>query len=122
VVIVAGRGRISKDPARRVRRHADPLPLRVITAAPVKQPALPKTMPLGRKWPAQTRAWWRMWRESPLSETFTATDWSELLDTALLHAVLWSGNTKVAGEVRLRVAKFGAETPALSICWIPRAR
>lgn len=30
------------------------------------------------------------------------------MDTALLHAELWSGNGAVASELRLRVAKFGA--------------
>lgn len=38
----------------------------------------------------------------------TGTDWDFLLDTALLHAELWSGNRSVAAELRLRVAKFGA--------------
>ncbi|MDM3894761.1 hypothetical protein [Mycobacterium intracellulare] len=60
------------------------------------------------KWPAQTRAWWKMWAESKLAEKFTANDWSELLDTARLHAAFWSGDLKVAPELRLRVAKFGA--------------
>ena len=49
-----------------------------------------------------------MWGESPLSADFTATDWSELLDTAVLHARYWKGDVKVAPELRLRVAKFGA--------------
>jgi hypothetical protein len=83
---------------------------------PVQQPPLPAlwfTDPLTEKrrrfaWPAQTKAWWKMWGESPLSADFTATDWSELMDTALLHARFWSGNLSVAGELRLRVAKFGA--------------
>jgi hypothetical protein len=43
-----------------------------------------------------------------LSVAFTATDWSELMDTTVLHAQFWSGDTKVAPELRLRVAKFGA--------------
>jgi hypothetical protein len=60
------------------------------------------------EWPAQTVAWWRMWDESPLSAEFTANDWSELMDTALIHARLWSGDIKAAAELRLRVAKFGA--------------
>lgn len=49
-----------------------------------------------------------MWADSPLSDDFTSTDWSELLDTAFLHARFWRGDIKVAGELRLRVAKFGA--------------
>jgi hypothetical protein len=59
-------------------------------------------------WPDVTREWWAMWAVSPLSSEFTATDWSELRDTARLHALYWMGDVKVAPELRLRVAKFGA--------------
>ncbi|UAJ81586.1 hypothetical protein IT072_13760 [Leifsonia sp. ZF2019] len=59
-------------------------------------------------WPERTRQWWSMWASSPLSTEFTETDWSELMDTALIHAKFWTGNTSVANELRLRVAKFGA--------------
>ena len=59
-------------------------------------------------WPDVTREWWLMWANSPLSAGFTATDWSELRDTARLHALYWLGDKSVAAELRLRVAKFGA--------------
>lgn len=37
------------------------------------------------------------------------TDWSFLLDTALMHHAMWEkGQWTLAAEVRLRVAKFGA--------------
>jgi hypothetical protein len=49
-----------------------------------------------------------MWGTSPLSDRFSANDWSELLDTAVLHGRFWSGSVTVAAELRLRVAKFGA--------------
>ena len=49
-----------------------------------------------------------MWRESPLSAEYTETDWSFLLDTAYMHALYWKGDHRVAAELRLRVAKFGA--------------
>lgn len=92
--------------------------MRVITAAPVAQPDLPSfdiqvethgaftTQEFS--WPERTRQWWQMWADSPLSADFTSTDWSELLDTALLHARLWNGDIKVAAELRLRTAKYGA--------------
>lgn len=38
----------------------------------------------------------------------TETDWCFLLDTAVLHAEFWLGDRSVAGELRLRAAKFGA--------------
>lgn len=110
---MAGRGPAPKDPDRRVRRNKQP-EMRVIKVDPVKQPELP-TLHVEEDgdlvefhWPARTQEWWRMWAESPLSAEFTTTDWSELLDTALLHAQFWSGKTSVAAELRLRVAKFGA--------------
>jgi hypothetical protein len=37
------------------------------------------------------------------------TDWQALLETALLHHILWSkGKWEYASEIRLRVASFGA--------------
>jgi hypothetical protein len=65
-------------------------------------------LPESTTWHERTLAWWDNWRRSPLSQTFTTTDWDFLLDTALLHNDLWAGNTGVAAELRLRVAKFGA--------------
>lgn len=115
---MAGRGPAPKDPSKRARTNKDPMALRVITAEPVKQPALPEVdmqvevdgelVSQRFTWPARTREWWQMWADSPLSADFTSTDWSELLDTALLHARFWNGDHKVASELRLRVAKFGA--------------
>ena len=115
---MAGRGPQPKDPSRRARSNADPIPLRVIHASPVAQPELPTfNVEVSRDgevefeqfvWPMRTRQWWQMWADSPLSAEFTATDWSELLDTALLHAKFWNGATSIASELRLRVAKFGA--------------
>jgi len=113
---MAGRGPAPQS--RRARTNADPVPLKVITAEPVDQPELPEfdieievdgqLIARKFKWPARTREWWQMWADSPLSDDFTSTDWSELLDTAMLHARYWNGDHKVAAELRLRVAKFGA--------------
>ncbi|CAB4215032.1 hypothetical protein UFOVP1616_39 [uncultured Caudovirales phage] len=70
-------------------------------------PELP-ARPAGDDWHPQTLAWWQTWRTSPLAEKMEETDWDFLLDTALLHTAFWNGSNKVAGELRLRVAKFGA--------------
>ena len=115
---MAGRGPAPKPAARRARRNVDPQGMRVITADPVEQPPLPEfdvqvTTKDGVEfhefvWPPRTREWWQMWADSPLSAEFTATDWSELLDAAVLHARYWQGDVKLAAELRLRVAKFGA--------------
>ncbi|MDO5030425.1 MAG: hypothetical protein Q4E11_07565 [Corynebacterium sp.] len=92
----------------RARGNRDPFPTRVIESAPVPQPPLPEAMPDGRPWPQITRAWWRMWGKDPLAADFRATDWAELRDTAAIHGAYWSGDFKLAGELRLRTAKFGA--------------
>lgn len=105
---MAGRGPRPKDPSQRARTNSPDLPSQIIPFVPGKQPALPRTMPDGYAWPARTKAWWSMWGKSALAAHFTDTDWSELLDTAVLHGEFWSGNSKVANELRLRVAKFGA--------------
>ena len=102
---MAGRGPAPKDPEQRRRRNADPVPTKVVRPDDeLRGPELPD----GVDWPAQTLAWWQTWRSSPQAQSFTTTDWGFLLDTALLHAELWSGNASVASELRLRVAKFGA--------------
>lgn len=115
---MAGRGPVPKPPGRSTRGNRGAAHMRVIVAEPVDQPDLPdfdvqievdgEMTSQSFNWPARTREWWQMWADSPLSAEFTSTDWSELLDTALLHAKFWSGDTKLAGELRLRVAKFGA--------------
>lgn len=105
---MAGRGPAPKDPSKRARRNADPIALRVIEAAPSSQPDLPEFMPNGDPWPSQTVAWWGMWGSSPLSSDFTSNDWSELMDAAVLHGLVWSGEAKWLPELRLRVAKYGA--------------
>ena len=66
-------------------------------------------LPDGVGWHPMTARWWQTWRVSAQSQTFTPTDWDFLLDTALLHSEYWSGeNPGAAGELRIRVAKFGA--------------
>jgi hypothetical protein len=112
---MAGHGPAPKPADRRARKNSDPTALRVIEVTASEQPKLPTNIPGVRneanrpvRIPAQTRTWWKMWADSPLSDDFTETDWSELLDTAVIHARFWAGDVKLAAELRLRVAKFGA--------------
>jgi hypothetical protein len=63
------------------------------------------------EWPERTLAWWDTWRRSAMAQEFTDTDWDYLIDTALIHRELWTGNVKAAGELRLRVQRFGATVP-----------
>ncbi|MEV4939548.1 hypothetical protein [Streptomyces zaomyceticus] len=60
-------------------------------------------------WHPRTVAWWESWRSSAQAQTFVATDWDFLIDTALMHHTMWAkGRWEFASEVRLRAAKFGA--------------
>ena len=61
----------------------------------------------GEDWPAQTLAWWDTLRRSPMAQTWIDADWATLLDTALLHRELWTGNLSVASELRQRMGQFG---------------
>lgn len=111
---MAGKGRPPKDPADRLRRNADALP--TVSLAPdeaLRGPELPDDLHdlltgEALTWPAMTRRWWANWRRSPQAQTFTDTDWDFLTETALLHRAFVYGDAKVAAELRLRVAKYGA--------------
>ncbi|MCI2958240.1 hypothetical protein MN032_11075 [Agromyces atrinae] len=67
------------------------------------------------QWHTATQRWWDNWRRSPQGvRMLTDPDWDYLLDTALLHHLMWQTggrNSERASEIRLRVAAFGA-TPA----------
>lgn len=102
---MAGRGPAPKPADRRARTNKDATPQTVLRFELAEAPELPDDV----EWHERTRAWWDMWKRSAQAETFTETDWSFLLDTALMHHAMWSnGQWTLAAEVRLRVAKFGA--------------
>ena len=119
---MAGRGPQPKPPERRAGHSKDPVPIRVLPRIVASQPDLPafqvtKVVPgedgpveftIDYEWSPRTLEWWEMWAGSALAADFTATDWSELLDTAFIHSEFWKGGIKWAGELRLRTAKFGA--------------
>ncbi|WP_431784339.1 hypothetical protein [Streptomyces chumphonensis] len=112
---MAGNGPPPK--ARKARRNADPIAQTVLRWEHAEAPELPDFR-IERDgdlvefvWPERTREWWQMWVDSPQAEHFGSSDWQYLLDTALIHARYWQGNLSLAGELRLRVAEFGA-TPS----------
>jgi hypothetical protein len=105
---MAGRGPAPKPAASRARTNSDPLGVRVVKSEPTPAPELPELMPGGQPWPRETLTWWRNWVADPLTAEFRTADWDELLISAVLHGRFWSGDTKVAGELRLRTSKFGA--------------
>lgn len=102
---MAGMGPAPKPSSRKARRNGDTQPTTILRFEEAEQPKLPEGFP----WPDATIEWWELWANSPQAEHFGSTDWSFLLDTALLHANLWgNGDTSVLAELRIRVAKFGA--------------
>lgn len=102
---MAGRGPARNPDRSQVRRgNIEPPPVVVVADGRKYGPELPDTF----EWPKATLEWWDIWRSSPQASTFTDTDWSFLLDTAVLHGEFWSGARSLAAELRLRVAKFGA--------------
>lgn len=105
---MAGRGPAPKPAGQRARRNADPTPLRVVESEPAEAPELPELNPAGEPWHPQTLKWWNNWVNDPLSADFRTSDWDELQIAAILHDRVWNGDTKVASELRLRTAKFGA--------------
>jgi hypothetical protein len=66
------------------------------------QPELPGNV----KWPKLTIKWWEAWGRSEYAAHLSETDWLEMLEAALLHAKFWSGDDKVAGELRARVERI----------------
>lgn len=110
---MAGHGPAPKPAGRRARLNSDPVPLRALRLVRQSAPELPDLGPdkngEPQQWHERTVAWWQMWSESELAKDFTASDWSFLLDTALMHHNYWAnGHWTLAAELRLRVAKFGA--------------
>ncbi len=111
---MAGKGPAPKDPSTRARTNKPAIPPTRMKAAPGRQPKLPVRMfrnEDGRMvrvaWPKITRGWWAAWGRSQISAGWTETDWFTALEIALLHAEFWEGDTKVAPELRQRIAKIG---------------
>jgi len=100
---MAGHGPAPKGRRSRARDEA---PSRQIEAdGVVRGPELPGEV----DWHPRTVVWWETWRRSAQAQEFQATDWSFLLDTALMHHTMWAkGRWEFAAELRLRAAKFGA--------------
>ncbi|WP_055523434.1 hypothetical protein [Streptomyces graminilatus] len=59
---------------------------------------------------AGARRFWKTWATSPQAGKWAETDWAELEITTKLVDALFQGDLKLAGEIRQRVAKWGATT------------
>lgn len=109
---MAGRGMAPKATRSRARdsKARDAELNRVEDDGELRGPLLPEgVLPDDEDWHPRTRQWWETWRRSAQAQVFIETDWDFLLDTALLHHVMWTkGRWEFASEVRLRAAKYGA--------------
>lgn len=109
---MAGRGSAPKATRSRARdsKARDAELNRVEDDGELRGPLLPEgVLPDDEDWHPRTRKWWETWRRSAQAQVFLETDWDFLLDTALLHHVMWTkGRWEFASEVRLRAAKYGA--------------
>ena len=115
MIEIAGRGFAPKDPEKTTGHNKQLIPPTTLQFVPGAQPELPQLTKddpdVGQvivDWHPMTIQWWKVWGEAAQADTFTATDWMVLLETAYLHHQFWSGDSKVGPEIRLRVAKFGA--------------
>lgn len=100
---MAGRGPAPKG--RRARARDEAVTRQIECDGQVRGPELPDEV----DWHPRTVVWWETWRRSPQAQEFQPTDWSFLLDTALMHHTMWDkGRWEFAAELRLRAAKFGA--------------
>jgi hypothetical protein len=99
--------------AQRARRNKDLIPSQVIRFVAAGRQELPDDLlGDGEAWHPATVRWWKRWSDSPLVETWTELDWSELEACAVLHHEFMKKRTfSLGSEIRLRMEKFGA-TPA----------
>ncbi|MFF3416831.1 hypothetical protein ACFYW9_19340 [Streptomyces sp. NPDC002698] len=56
---------------------------------------------------AGAKRFWRTWATSPQAAAWIETDWAELEITVKLVDAFFQGDTKHAGEIRQRTAKWG---------------
>ncbi|MEV5677467.1 hypothetical protein [Streptomyces sp. NPDC052179] len=98
------RGPKPKDNAVRRNKHEH---AQTLSSSTTEGRALPPG--LGIK-TAGARRFWRTWATSPQAGRWAETDWAELEITVKLVDAFYQGEVKLAGEIRQRVAKWGATT------------
>jgi len=99
---MGSRGPAPKENARRRNKHEYETELSKESRPP--RP-LPRTLPVST---SMAKEFWKTWAAAPQSATFLETDWFELEMVTILVDDFVKGDRKLAGEIRQRVAKFGA--------------
>lgn len=96
------RGPAPKDNA--VRRNIHP-GAQSLPSAPQAGRELPKALGVTT---GGAKRFWKTWASAPQTSAWTETDWAELELTVKLVDGFFLGDLKLAGEIRQRVAKWGA--------------
>ena len=110
------RGPSPKDMGTKAGHSGNKVPFRVVELTSVPQPELPeffrwfdgdRTRKI--KYPPETVEWWSHWTDTPLNDGFSQHDWDYLKEVAIIHAKFFLGIefSKMASELRTRMAKFG---------------
>lgn len=70
------------------------------------KPSLPRVE--GQPWCAETKRWFKSWRDSPATDLWDMRQWQFAFDTALVHQAVWyDGDLTKTGELRAREAQMG---------------
>ncbi|MEU6704734.1 hypothetical protein [Streptomyces wuyuanensis] len=85
---------------RNIHQHAQQL-----DAGPQPGRELPKALGIST---GGAKRFWKTWASAPQTANWAETDWAELELTTKLVDGLFLGDLKLAGEIRQRVAKWGA--------------
>ena len=109
---MAGNGPPPKDAAKRARRNAEPVPLRVVVVTPAEQPSLVDAVgelnpATGLPWSSGTLLLWDALGEIPTTSNLVAAQWLLLARAMILDDALLNGSVSAASEARLQLAKFG---------------
>lgn len=89
------------------RRNTPALGEHGMTDAPAEGRALPKALGIQT---SGAKRFWKTWASAPQTQHWLETDWSELEITTKLVDEFFQGNTRLAGEIRQRVGRWGATT------------
>ena len=93
-----------KNPAIRRRRNKSATAATLSVNGKEKAPTLPK----GRKWRAETKAWWADLWASPMASQFLQVDGHSLRRLAVLVDEFWiAPSTSRGAEIRQQQAQFG---------------
>ena len=68
-----------------------------------EKPRLPGSIP----WAEETEAWFEAWRSSPRTDAWDMPQWMYLVDTAIVHTAVYSGDMTQLPELHRRLAYMG---------------